>query len=635
MAALPRNVTHPRSRLAHLLWIAVTAGLVLYTALTLWLAFAGMFFPYQLDYGEGIVLWFVRQLADGQPIYNPLGEPYVSSNYPPVFMLLNAPFDALFGATYIWGRWLSFAAAVVTTAFLLSLARAETRNWRIAWVTGLLFFGSTFIYHWVPLYRVDMTGLGLTVAGIWCIWRWERIKDRANAAASLRGQLGWLAGALVLFLLALYTKHSLLFAPAAASTAIFLRDRRAAVGLVLALGGLGGAIFVGMEWLTRGGWSFGLIASNATVWSLGVFLPLMQSFLVTYAVLFVLAFWSWSVRVRNALRARNLRGTGVLDVYFVAALGSLVLAGREGAWENYFLEAVFVVCLYAGFACARLVQLARVEWALPLLLLAQLVLFWDEHDPRIAQNLFDQVRLGNEHLAPLVRASEGTIISEDMGLLVTNGQPVRYYTFPYSTLARAGRWDQHWELENLRAGKFPLVILMQGTRADVDQFGNFTRAFLSALDANYAVQTEDVRYQVYAPAPLQFDAPRAAFGDMLELAGWSLDPLELQPGKTLVLTTLWHTLQKPGAHYTAFAHLENATGAVIAQDDHEPLHATYPTTRWALGEQVRDTFHLAVPAELPPGDYVLRIGWYDSITQDRLPVGEDQDSIVLEKFSVR
>ncbi|RIK29634.1 MAG: hypothetical protein DCC52_07175, partial [Chloroflexi bacterium] len=88
-----------------------------------------------------------------------------------------------------------------------------------------------------------------------------------------------------------------------------------------------------------------------------------------------------------------------------------------------------------------------------------------------------------------------------MGLLATNDKPVIYYTFPYSTLARAGKWDQHWEIENLRAGKFAYVILRQGTAADVDHFGNFTRAFLSALHYGYAVESQDALYQVYAPAP--------------------------------------------------------------------------------------------------------------------------------------
>ena len=609
--------------IARVLFWLVAIGLGAYAALTFWLAYSGMFFPYQLDYGEGIVLWFARQLAHGHSIYLPLGAPYATSNYPPVFLLLAASLDGVFGASYVWGRFLNFAATLLVTAFIIRFVQSETRNKRAAFLAGFFFLGSTFVYHWAPLFRVDMPGVVFTLAGVFCVWRWEK------AASGVRSRVfnTQLIFAIIFFLLALYTKHSLLFAPAAAAIAIFLRDKRAAIFFALALGITGGAIFLALEIFTRGGWSFGLITANATVWTARVFLPLVQSFVVTYAVLLALGAWSWVARVR----AKKI---GVLEVYAAAALLSVVLAGREGAWENYFFEAIAMVCVFAGFAFARLLNAPRARWVLPALLVMQLFLFWNQHDPRIAQNLFDEARLANIQIAPLVQQAQGTVISEDMGLLVTNGKAVDYYTFPYSTLARAGKWDQHWEIENLRAGNFPLVILMQGTRADVDHFGNFTRAFVSALDYAYDVKWQDVRYQAYAPAPLQYFEPRAVFGDLFELVGWSLAPDELRAGQALDVTLVWRALKQPPARFTNFVHLENARGEVIAQDDHEPKHGAYPTTRWAQDEMVRDTFHLKIPNTLEPGEYVLRAGWYDSETQDRLGQADGADFVELKKLRV-
>lgn len=618
-----------------LFWL-IALCLGLYAALTLWLAFGGMFFPYQLDYGEGIVLWFARQLAHGQAIYFPLGEPYATSNYPPVYLWLTALGDSVFGASYVWGRFLNFAATVVVTALIVRLVRGETRTWRGALLAGLAFFGSTFVYHWSPLLRVDMPGVAFTLAGVVCVWRWEKLA-RSN---SVNGGLLSLVSsryyllAIAFFLLALYTKHSLLFAPAAAAAAIFLRDRRAGTVFVLLLGGIGGALFLAMELVTRGGWSFGLIAANATVWTVRVFLPLASGFVVTYAPLLVLGAWSWGQRVWDARRERRAEKIGVLEIYAGAALLSAALAGREGAWENYFFEAIAMTCVFAGIALAQWFSFPRARWAAYALLLAQLVLFWDHHDPRIAQQLFDQTRAANDRVAPMVRAAQGEVLSEDMGLLVTNDKPVVYYTFPYSTLARAGKWDQHWEIENLRAGNFPLVILKQGTRADVDHFGNFTRAFVSALDSAYEVVSQDAHYQVYAPAPLHFLEPRATFGELFELIAWDLKPQALRAGKEMDVTLLWHALQKPPARYTGFVHLEDATGRVVAQDDHEPKGGAYPTTLWAQDELVRDMFRLQVPANLEAGEYVLRAGWYETDSQDRLEQPGGADFVELEKFVV-
>ena len=60
------------NRFTRVLWLAVWLGLAVYLALTLWLGVSGLTYPYQLDYGEGIVLWFAQQIYHGQPIYKSL-----------------------------------------------------------------------------------------------------------------------------------------------------------------------------------------------------------------------------------------------------------------------------------------------------------------------------------------------------------------------------------------------------------------------------------------------------------------------------------------------------------------------------------------------------------------------------------
>jgi len=89
------------------------------------------------------------------------------------------------------------------------------------------------------------------------------------------------------------------------------------------------------------------------------------------------------------------------------------------------------------------------------------------------------------------------------------------------------------------------------------------------------------------------------------------------------------------ARYTSFAHLENAQGDVVAQDDHEPQRGIYPTTRWAADELVRDTSTLRLPNSLAVGDYFLRVGWYDSTSQDRLGVKGGEDFVELQKLERR
>ncbi len=638
-----------------ILWGLVGVGVGLYVLLTVWLALRSVLFPYAVDYGEGAMLWFTTELARGHSIYPPPpGPPFDPSNYPPVAVLMTAAMTFLYDNALFWGRALNVAAGVVVAVLVARMARVETGSRAAALLAAGLFLGSTFVYHWLPLYRVDLIGLGFAFAGIFCVWRWERERREAtfgkgrpgveresamDGSASNAKRSGFdvnLVLALVFFLLALYTKHSLLFAPASAVVAIFLREKRTAIVFAVVLGAVGGAIFVALEVLTQGGWSFGLVTLNATVWSPAILVELLARFVTTYGVLLGLAIWAWVERVRT-------QGWGVLEVYGAATLGSVALAGREGAWENYFFEAIAMTCLFAGFLIARFLKPAASDttgaprplwqWVVPVLLLVQLGMFWNEHDPRIAENLFTTVQAGNEQVAPTVRAAEGTLIAEDMGLLWVNGKPIAYYSFPYSTLARSGRYDQKWELENLRAGNFQLVVLNRGTRENVDRFGNFTRAFVSALDFGYARTQDNAIYDVFQPAPLQHLESRGTFGGLFELVGWSVEPEELERAQEVVVTVVWQARQQPTSRYTMFVHLEGPNGKV-AQDDHEPHLGGYPTTNWAEGEMVRDTFRLRAPEDLPPGEYAIKIGWYDTLSQDGLSLEDGTDRLELMRQEV-
>jgi hypothetical protein len=249
------------------------------------------------------------------------------------------------------------------------------------------------------------------------------------------------------------------------------------------------------------------------------------------------------------------------------------------------------------------------------------------HTSTVASEYLALTRSSNEAIAPVLAGSADPVASEDMGLLVTNGKVLDYCSFQYSQLARAGRWDEAWELGQLRDQAWSRVVLEQGTRQDVDRYQRFTRAFLSELDRNYRHADTLGKYVLYEPDRLQHER-RAEFGDQLALVGWSVDGPPgwkgggLRPGDAVEVTTVWQAQQELETDYTAFSHLVDETGEGWAGDDHQPHNGSYPTSAWGAGEMVRDTFALAVPADAPPGLYDVQVGWYDPATNERLPVGE-------------
>ena len=86
----------------------------------------------------------------------------------------------------------------------------------------------------------------------------------------------------------------------------------------------------------------------------------------------------------------------------------------------------------------------------------------------------------------------------------------------------------------------------------------------------------------------------------------------------MTVTLVWQSTMPTAEGNKVFVHLVNGDGAIVAQSDAEPAGG-YSTDRWVEGEVVTDTHVLALPPDLPSGDYHLRVGLYDPITGRRLP----------------
>jgi hypothetical protein len=265
------------------------------------------------------------------------------------------------------------------------------------------------------------------------------------------------------------------------------------------------------------------------------------------------------------------------------------------------------------------------RWLALLLVLVQVIVMW--HTPTKAARIMRADAAANEALHPVVAAAPGMVLSEDMGLLVQADKPVVYYDFQLSQLALAGRWDQSWEVDNLRQGTFPLVIFEGDARIEVEKYGRYTRAFMSALDYGYRPAERVGKYLVYRPAPLDRDRNVRLTGG-LALVGHTLPPVEVDLGGAISLDVVWQATRPMTESYASFLHLVDATGQGYVGDDHQPWDGLYPTTRWVEGEMVRMAYSLTLPAELPAGLYTLRAGWYDS-SLNRLHTEAGADSVPL------
>ena len=84
----------------------------------------------------------------------------------------------------------------------------------------------------------------------------------------------------------------------------------------------------------------------------------------------------------------------------------------------------------------------------------------------------------------------------------------------------------------------------------------------------------------------------ARLGDAITLVGYDLSAKEVQPGEAFTVTLVWRAETIPASDYTAFVHLIDEDGNLVAQDDHPPLEGEYRTSFWMRGDVIRDTHSL-------------------------------------------
>jgi hypothetical protein len=117
------------------------------------------------------------------------------------------------------------------------------------------------------------------------------------------------------------------------------------------------------------------------------------------------------------------------------------------------------------------------------------------------------------------------------------------------------------------------------------------------------------------PAPIHYQ-------DIL-LHGAYVPTTTVSAGQTFTVTLTWESLKKTSNNYTVFVHVldgtpEAADAPLKANHDSPPCYGTEPTWEWQPGEYILDEHSLAIPPDLPAGEYLVGVGMYDSATLERL-----------------
>jgi hypothetical protein len=418
-------------------------------------------YPYDLDQGEAYDVNSGWLIARSRPIYTDNGTyPYYSSNYPPVYSLLLAPIVAQSGPTLASGRLLSMAATLLSAMVMAGIVGVQTRSALAGVTTGLLYVGSTYVFHTTPLARVNGMAVLFAVGGLACCL----------------GRRWWTyAGVVVLFLLALFTKQTTIDAVGAGLLALLIRDVRGrdmrvsiVVGMLIGL--LGGAALLALNTASEGAFWLNVVVGNVNPFDAHQALVYYENFLQIHLPVVALAAW----KVLHQARSRQV---GPVELYWLFSLVLAVSVGKWGAGESYFLAPIGASAILAGQSVARLLR-ESVQHDSRLVVLGGLLLiqgFLYAHGPlyHLGPAFVDrgaqasvlsrwpgppEVQAAAELVEMLAKA-EGPVLLEDPSYGLAVGKEVVGNATHLRNVYFAGVWSPDNLVADLRERRFAWVVL--------------------------------------------------------------------------------------------------------------------------------------------------------------------------------
>ncbi len=625
-------------------------------------------FPYPLDYGEGPLLAQISVLCTGEPIWqlysDPSAPPYIVVNYPPVYLLLVTALSWVIGSVLLAGRLVSLISALgifAALALLISGGSKFTRRVSLtAWASALLFLTIPVVREWATLLRVDMLGVCL---GLWALLALRRAVTDSLASERFRR---WALLAALLFLLSLYTKPSLVAAPAAGFAWlvwIWLHSaadsgRRTVIRSValwtfsgLLVGGVG--VFGGLQQASEGWFALHVVTANANRWDADLAWGFWQQQIrlrwplaAAAGLGWLLAAWSQRRSEQSAARLNDQQFA--LPVFY--SLFGIVVAvgvGKVGAYANYFLE------LYAGLVwmigSAAVVLVGQLHdyskavlvgrWGLAVLLLASLLYYpplwsatllrpagliepspprlalgrygvwndlWREAEVLAAQGRVQAALIGE------VRDAGSPIFTDMPGVAAEADVTSRMQAFEHRQLFDQGEWDQRLLLRELANGELPLAVL--------DYLGNWlTPAMIEIIQRRYAHDGSFGTFDLFRPVDpgpctaTDLDVPLSEQA-VLSLTGVCLTPPTganpgeaYDSGELLGVTLEWQVTGIITAPLDVVIRVADDSGRALLEFERPLLYGVFSPADWPEATPIQHMHPIQLPAELPPRAYTLTL----------------------------
>jgi hypothetical protein len=442
-------------------WIAPAAMIVLAAWWFSQLAATAVPYPYPLNYADGVTATWTASAIDGAGLYPAQTEalPYLHNPYGPIFYWMASGLShgaSLFSINlnpFTAARLLAMLSMLAACALLAITAHRLTRR-HMAWLLPLLLIASPTVAHYAVTARVDSLALAFTAGTLLALCvKQGRLSTRRVAIAAALAALAFL------------TKPTYIAAPLlVAITAINSREKRSmpqallpvllppAVIVIVAAVAIGPELPSFLVHLTR---------LNQLDWSIQRMTTKCLQAVAAHPIL--IAAWVY-------LMLHSARNHSTIRIYGWLALIPVLMSGKTGADDNYFLEAIACGAIALPLLVRDSDNLKQPTVAV--LAMFQLLLFTPIQKQAVFSRTYDQeltaasdtCRPGaaeREMSALLVQELAGydTPLSQSPGYLLCAGKRMLYQPYQYTQLERLGCWDSGNLMRAVESGKFDVALI--------------------------------------------------------------------------------------------------------------------------------------------------------------------------------
>jgi hypothetical protein len=374
------------------------------------------------------------------------------------------------------GRWISFAALLGSIVLCGRIALLYSGDRHAAWVASLAAASSSLLGSWGTVGQVDMLAAFFALAAFYNYSRFQ-VRD-ANSL--------WIAG--VYAALALYTKQTMIAAPAAIFLCLLMRDRKKALWFGALLGGSVAAVVLATNAALDGRFLTNTVFANMNPFSATKFLVQLRYFAsISFGMLAIVA-----VSFGRMLRGRSLAPCLYL---ILSALVFLGIAAKVGSDTNYQIESTLLLAVCAAIGLHRInffqLYFARSKSWITLLLIPlalHVAIGYRVSANDLLSRLMNEKLFGAEveQLKPYVRPSGGLVLSTDFNAMVRLRERMDVEPLIYNLLVSVHVIDPEPVRRDLARGAFSTVILNE----DVFQARKFNDPEIGTLPL---MQLDEVR----------------------------------------------------------------------------------------------------------------------------------------------